>query len=236
MLNKNLVIFKGVQNGILIILDEKAPFEQIQKALLKKLKNAKSFFKDANTSISFKGRELSEDEESTLLNIVAKESGIDISFVTNINSEEEHNTSSSEQQINNQTQNNQPIQEYEKEINSIQNILENNLATITHFHKGSLRSGQSITFNGSVVVIGDVNPGSKIVAEGNIIVLGKLKGVVHAGCYGNKDCFICALHMMPTQLIIGDCLVPFPNDTNRDIVPEYAYIKNNQIFVDQLIR
>lgn len=230
MLNKNLVIFKGVQNGILIVLDEKAPFEQIKKALLKKVKNAKSFFKDANTSIAFKGRELSEEEESILLNIVAKESGIDISFVSNINSEEDQNTSSSDQQINQQLQN------YAQEINSIQNILENNLATITHFHKGSLRSGQSINFNGSVVVIGDVNPGSKIVAEGNIIVLGKLKGVVHAGCYGNKDCFICALHMMPTQLIIGDCLVPFPNDTNRDIVPEYAYIKNDQIFVDQLIR
>ena len=97
-MNKNIVIFKGVQNGILIMLDSLATFEDIELALLEKVKNAKSFFQDANISITFKGRNLSEDEEGKLLKIISQESGLDISFVNNIptiNVTEEEEVSSS---------------------------------------------------------------------------------------------------------------------------------------------
>ncbi|WP_250277685.1 septum site-determining protein MinC [[Clostridium] colinum] len=223
-MNKNIVIFKGIQNGILIMLDNQVSFNDIEKSLLEKMKNAKSFFKDANISITFKGRDLSEDEEAILLNIISKESGLDISFVNNIEntSREDTQVSSLEENISNNT--------------IIQNYISNNQNSLTHFHNGSLRNGQKIDFAGSVVVIGDVNPGGQVVAEGNVIILGKLKGIVHAGCKGDKNCFISALHMMPNQLIIGDCLAYFPNDIKRDIVPEYAYVEDNQIFVKQLIK
>ncbi len=227
-MNKNIVIFKGVQNGILIMLDSLATFEDIELALLEKVKNAKSFFQDANISITFKGRNLSEDEEGKLLKIISQESGLDISFVNNIptiNVTEEEEVSSTSS-VTNIEQNN-PI---------FQNYILDSKNNLTHFHKGSIRSGQKIEFNGSVVIIGDVNPGGQIVAEGNVVVLGKLKGVIHAGCRGDKNCFISALHMMPSQLIIGDCLAYFPNDIKRDIMPEYAYVKDNQIFVEQLIK
>ncbi|WP_317368505.1 septum site-determining protein MinC [uncultured Tyzzerella sp.] len=225
-MNKNIVIFKGSNDGISIILDENATFKDIEVALLEKVKNAKSFFKDANICINFKGKNLSECEESKLLEIICKESGLDISFVNSskIKNKEEPVVSSS---LNDNIQQNNFIQ---------QNFTLDNNTNFTHFHKGSLRSGQKISFAGSVVIIGDVNPGGEIIAEGNVIVLGKLKGVVHAGCTGNKNCYISALYMMPTQLIIGDCLVYFPTDTKRDIVPEYAYVKDNQIFVEQLIK
>ncbi len=226
-MNKNIVIFKGIPNGILIILDKEVSFEDIEVALLEKVKNAKSFFEDANISISFKGRYLSEDEEIKLLEIISKESGLDISFVNNSkieNTEEEATYPSSSK--NKIEQNSFIPQNYTLDAKN----------NFTHFHKGSLRSGQKMDFSGSVVIIGDVNPGGKIIAEGNVIVLGKLKGVVHAGCKGDKNCFISALHMMPTQLIIGDCLAYFPNDIKRDIIPEYAYVKDNQIFVEQLIK
>ena len=221
-MNKNIVIFKGTEDGILIMLDEKASFSEIEIALLEKVKNAKSFFQDANICITFKGRALTEDEENSLLSIISKETNLDISFVNNakvINySEEEEKPLSSD------------VNETPPNINI------NNIGNQTYFHKGSLRSGQKIKFNGSVVLTGDVNPGGQIIAEGNVIVLGKLKGVVHAGCLGDKNCFISALYMMPSQLIIGDCLAYFPNDIKRDIVPEYAYVKDNQIFVEQLVK
>lgn len=223
-MNKNIVIFKGVQDGILIILNKDAPFEEIEVVLLEKVKNAKSFFEDANISINFKGRDLSEDEENKLLEIICKESGLDISFVNNIKKDDDELASS--------TNSNNVIDQ-----NFIpQNYLLDTKNNFTHFHKGSLRSGQRIDFAGSVVIIGDVNPGGEIIAEGNVIVLGKLKGVVHAGCKGDKNCYISALYMMPTQLIIGDCLAYFPTDIKRDIVPEYAYVKDNQIFVENLIK
>lgn len=228
-MNKNIVIFKGVTNGISVILDKDAPFEDIEISLLEKVKNAKSFFEDANISINFKGRDLLEDEEAKLLEIISKESGLDISFVNNIKFdkiEEEAISSYSSIYKNNIDQNSFIPQNY---VIDAQN-------NFTHFYKGSLRGGQKMDFAGSVIIIGDVNPGGEIIAEGNVIVLGKLKGVVHAGCKGDKNCFISALHMMPTQLIIGDCLAYFPNDIKRDIMPEYAYVKDNQIFVDQLIK
>lgn len=224
-MNKNIVIFKGVQNGILIMLDNEVPFRDIETTLLEKVKNAKSFFQDANISITFKGRDLSEDEENILLNIISKEAGLDISFVNNTlinNTPEEGETSSSNTNL--------------EQNKIIQNYILNGKNGISHFHKGSLRSGQKINFSGNIVIIGDVNPGAEIIAEGNVIILGKLKGVVHAGCKGDKDCFISALHMMPSQLIIGDCLAYFPNNIKREIMPEYAYVKDNQIFVEQLIK
>ena len=227
-MNKNIVIFKGIQNGILIMLDNEVLFEDIKNTLLEKVKNAKSFFQDANTCITFKGRELSEDEENILLDIISKETNLDISFVKN---EENLNLIENEKNIS-------------KEKNDVSNIIENQNAmlqnydldgSITHFHKGSLRSGQKINFPGNIVILGDVNPGAEVIAEGNVIILGKLKGVVHAGCNGNKSCFISALYMIPNQLIIGDCLAYFPN-IKRAVIPEYAYVKDNQIFVEQLIK
>ena len=226
-MNKNIVIFKGVQNGILIMLDNEAPFSDIETSLLEKVKNAKSFFQDANISITFKGRDLSEDEENILLSIISKESGLDISFVNNtlINNTPEEDPSSLSSSDTNLEQN-----------AIMQNYILNGNNRLSHFHKGSLRNGQKINFAGDVVIIGDVNPGAEIIAEGNVVILGKLKGVVRAGCKGDKDCFISALHMMPSQLIIGDCLAYFPNNIKREIAPEYAYVEDNQIFVEQLIK
>jgi len=68
----------------------------------------------------------------------------------------------------------------------------------------TLRSGTRIEFAGNVVVLGDVNPGAEIVAEGNVIVWGRLRGMVHAGSKGNKAAVICALDLSPTQLRIAE--------------------------------
>lgn len=233
-MNKNSVIFKGVQNGIIIVLDNEIPFKKLQKVLLKKIRSAKSFFKGANTSITFKGRELSEDEEMKLLEIISKESGLEISFVNKI-ATVNHEKSIESNLNNNDSNKNSNKKCSNKDISSHYQNQILNCNNITYFHKGSIRSGQRLDFKGNIVIIGDINPGGEIYAEGNIIILGKLKGVVHAGCKGGKNCFISALHMNPTQLIIGDCLAYFPNDIKRDIVPEYAYVKDEQIFVESLI-
>jgi septum site-determining protein MinC len=68
----------------------------------------------------------------------------------------------------------------------------------------TLRSGTRIEFAGHVVVFGDVNPGAEIVAEGNVIVWGRVRGMVHAGSKGDTDAYICALDLSPTQLRIAD--------------------------------
>ncbi|MCF6277735.1 MAG: septum site-determining protein MinC, partial [Anaerolineales bacterium] len=68
----------------------------------------------------------------------------------------------------------------------------------------TLRSGTSVKFGGHVVVMGDVNPGAEIVADGNILVWGRLRGAVHAGAGGDASAFACALEMLPSRLRIAD--------------------------------
>jgi len=72
------------------------------------------------------------------------------------------------------------------------------------FLNRTLRSGTRIVFAGHVVVLGDVNPGAEIVAEGNVVIWGRLRGMVHAGSNGNRKAVICALDLSPTQLRIAD--------------------------------
>ena len=72
------------------------------------------------------------------------------------------------------------------------------------FYKGTLRSGQQIESETSIIVLGDVNPGAKVIAKGNIVVLGALKGIAYAGADGDDRCFVAALEMDPVQIKIGD--------------------------------
>ena len=83
------------------------------------------------------------------------------------------------------------------------------------FYRGTLRSGQVISSESSVTIIGDVNPGAKIIAQGNIIILGALKGNAHAGCTGDRSCFVFALDMKPIQIQIGDLIAKSPDQAEQ---------------------
>lgn len=87
----------------------------------------------------------------------------------------------------------------------------------------TLRSGTEVRHNGTVIVFGDLNPGSSVVAEGDIIVWGRLRGVAHAGCKGNARCLIMALQMEPTQIRIADFVARAP-ETPPQYYPEVAYV------------
>ena len=90
----------------------------------------------------------------------------------------------------------------------------------------TLRSGTRIEFAGHVVVFGDVNPGAEIVAEGNVIIWGRLRGMVHAGSKGNTAAVICALDLSPTQLrIAGEASAMLSPQQNPR--PEIARINEN---------
>ena len=95
--------------------------------------------------------------------------------------------------------------------------------------KETLRSGRSIYHEGHVVIIGDVNPGAEIIAQGDVIVWGKLRGLVHAGALGDETAVICALVLAPTQLRIADQIAIPPDDNAGKLAPEQAIIKDGQI-------
>lgn len=100
------------------------------------------------------------------------------------------------------------------------------------FLKETLRSGRSVFHEGAVVVMGDVNPGAEIIAAGDVIVWGRLRGLVHAGALGDETAVICALSLNPTQLRIADQIAISPNGSKHKPEPEKVSIRDGQIVAE----
>lgn len=95
----------------------------------------------------------------------------------------------------------------------------------------TLRSGFSLQHTGHIIVIGDVNPGAELIAGGNILVWGRLRGMVHAGAEGDEEAIICALDLSPTQLRIANQIATTPKRRGKPF-PEIARIFNGQVIAE----
>ena len=98
-------------------------------------------------------------------------------------------------------------------------------------HKGTVRSGDRISSNGNLCIIGDVNPGAIVSAEKNIYVWGKLLGIAFAGKSGNKNASIASLYLNPLQLRIADVIAIGPKDKPKNCYPEIAIIDKQTIII-----
>ena len=96
----------------------------------------------------------------------------------------------------------------------------------TKFHRGSLRSGQRLEFEGSIVILGDVNGGAEVIAGGNVVILGTLRGLAHAGANGNKSAIIAANSIETLQIRIANIVKEIERD-EVDILKTYAYIEKD---------
>jgi septum site-determining protein MinC len=96
----------------------------------------------------------------------------------------------------------------------------------------TLRSGRSIYHEGHVVVVGDVNPGAQVIAAGDVIVWGRLRGLVHAGAHGDAAAVICALALNPTQLRIADQIAIAPGEQRHRPIPEKVSLIEGQIVAE----
>ncbi len=98
-------------------------------------------------------------------------------------------------------------------------------------HKGTIRSGERISSNGNLFIIGDVNPGAIVSAKENIYVWGKLLGIAFAGKSGNKNSSIASLYLKPLQLRIADVIAIGPNEKPKNYYPEIALIEKQTIII-----
>ncbi len=225
-MSENSVTFKGTVNGLTIILKQDATFEEIVNSMRDKIDSAGKFFRGAKLAVRYKGRILNESEKSQLHDLLIKESG------ATIQSFEEEPADSSNSAVaqnisGNSTERNNQIKKYMffKGIDEGQ----------TKFYKGTVRSGQLITFAGNLVILGDVNPGAIIEATGNVVVMGLLRGTVHAGSDGNKEAIVAALGLNPTQLRIADIITRPPDEKGANLIPELAYIKDDVLYVERFL-
>jgi septum site-determining protein MinC len=100
----------------------------------------------------------------------------------------------------------------------------------TLYHRGTLRGGQALHNLGNLVVIGDVNPGAELVASGDVVVFGALRGVAHAGAQGDRSARVIALELAPTQLRIAT-LIATSDPGSKARGPEHASIVDERIVV-----
>jgi len=209
----NNVILKGKKDRLAIHLSKEIDFETLKVSLREKLKSAGKFFTEGSLAIEFLNREMNNQEENDLLELIQGE-GIDISCL--ISSDASKMESSF----------------FKK------NLIDEGL---TKFYRGSLRSGGNLESEGNIVILGDVNPGARVSAMGNIVVLGYLNGTAHAGGDSEEGAFIAALKMNPIQLRIGHRIARSPSGdmlaTNRikkDGSLEVAYIKEDKMLIESL--
>jgi septum site-determining protein MinC len=99
----------------------------------------------------------------------------------------------------------------------------------------TLRSGQRVRHIGHVVVVGDVNPGAEVIAGGDVVVWGRLRGTVHAGARGDENAIVCALDLTPTQLRIADHIAISPEGRRRSPQPEVVSVRQGQIVAEEWV-
>ena len=216
---KNAVIIKSFHNGISVFLKEELPFEELLAEIAFKFRESSNFFKDAKMAISLEGRKLSEEEERMVLDTICENSNIHILCLIGKYEETTQNYLRAIQQM-----------EYrqDEESNSGQ------------FYRGTLKNGQILETESSIVVLGDVYPGSTIISTKDIVILGGLFGKAYAGGNGSEGHYVVALEMSPEKLQIGDFKYKNTKQMRWSIKPKVqpkiAYVKDNKVVMEPITK
>ncbi len=214
-------LYKG---GMIIYVNSSMDFSILSELVEKKFSASKGFFKGEVPKVGFKGCEITLYEKNKLIDLISEILGTEVSLWEN----PEDFVETTEDKI--------------KRAKSVDEVLSKAIDVraddeYTKFYKRTLRSGQLINSKGNVVIIGDVNPGAEVVAEGNIFVMGSVKGIVHAGAGGNREAVVVALNLIPTQLRIADIITRSPDEkVSMSNAPEIAYINDGRIFIEDFLQ
>ena len=100
-----------------------------------------------------------------------------------------------------------------------------------HVHRGTVRAGEHLEIDGAVLVLGDVNPGARISARGDVLIWGRLRGIAHAGCQGARNARIVALQLRPLQLRIADAVARGPEEPPPEGITEQARLEGDEIAI-----
>ncbi len=209
----NLIAIKGSKDGLRLQLDEVADWPAVLEALRGQFGQGANFFHGAQIIVDIGERALSEDQLTTLLSLM-KQHGVRPESLASTARESRNAARAAGLAARPLTRS--PEAEERGDAGFI-------LRTI--------RSGQVVRHHGHVTVLGDVNAGAEIIAGGNVIVWGRLRGTVHAGALGDRSAIIGALELAPTQLRIADLIARAP-EGGANTFAEVAFVENDQINVE----
>ncbi len=217
---KNAVIIKSFPNGLSIFLDSELPFSQLLEEIAMKFSESANFFKDASMVLSFEGRVLSDQEERQIVDVISANSRLKIVCIMGKDEETERNFVKALQQLS-----------------FHQEVMEN----AGQFYKGTLKDGQILETENSIIVLGDVYPGACIISSKDIVVLGGLYGQAYAGGNGEDGHFVVALEMSPEKLKIGDFKYKTSEKQSKwsikpKIQPKIAYVNDARVFMEPITK
>jgi septum site-determining protein MinC len=218
----NSLTIKGVKDGLLIQIPD-GPWDQVQESLMATLSEQSDFLRGARLALQVDERELGAGDLGSLRTLLSEH---DVTLWAVLSSNEVTHSAGADLGLALSLQP-QSTEEVDQEASIDTEILGEEAVLI----KRTLRSGHSIRHPGHVTVIGDVNPGAEIIAGGNVIVWGRIRGVVHAGATGDEEALVCALDLTPTQLRIAGQISVSPSRKGK-ARPECARIKDAQLVAE----
>ena len=187
------------QDEITIKLNENATQEEIVNVLKKKMPELKKLYKEEKTPIFVTGKILKNKEIDEIQELIEKNIDVEIKF-------------DSPKILG---------------LYSIKRTFKKDIGiSETKFHRGSIRSGQKVEFEGSLVILGDVNSGAEVIAGENIVVLGALRGLAHAGAKGNKEAIISSQIIEAPQLRIANIVKEIEKEEKNE-PKTYAYVNDD---------
>lgn len=211
---KNYVSIKSFPNGLKVFLEEDASFEEILNEIHSKFQEFEKFFKNTKIALSFEGKKLTEEEERQIVDEISNVCTIEVACI--IGKDEETNLNF---------------------VKALKRLHEEELDTTGQFYKGTLKKGQTLETQSSIIILGDVYPDATIISKRNIVVLGVLYGNAYAGV-GGGYAFVAALDMNPQMVKIDETKGTYEK-VNRWLlkpkqVPKIAYVKENKIVFEDI--
>lgn len=198
---ENCITIQLKKEEIIIKIQEEAEEREIIECLKKKIVELKNLYKEDKTPIKITGKILKNKEMEEIKAIIKEVIDVEISFESPV-SLGLHGIKKA----------------FNQEIKSSE----------TTFHRVSLRSGQRIEYEGSLVIIGDVNAGAEVIAGENIMILGELRGLAHAGAKGNRNAIIATNKIDCPQIRIADKIKEIEKQEIEESKKSYAYINEKE--------
>ena len=202
---KNIISVNLKKDQIIFKIAEEAEQKEIMQALKKKLPELKKLYKEEKTPIKITGKVLKNKEIDEIQNTIKEKLDVDVDF------------------------------DMPKSLglSAIKKTFEREIAVSeTTFHRGSLRSGQKLEIEGSIVIIGDVNSGAEVIESDNIVVLGNLRGLAHAGAKGNKQAIIASGVLDTVQIRIANIVKEIDRDEEPMHKQAYISVIDDKIIIE----
>ena len=202
---RNCINVLQKNNLVIIKINENAEFDDIVKNIRQKVIQLKKIYKNEKTPIKIIGKILKNKEIDVIEQIIKETLDVEVDF----------------------------DMPRELGLSNIKKTFEQNISiSETKFHKGSIRSGQRVEEDGSIVILGDVNSGAEVIASDNIVVLGTLRGLAHAGAKGNKQAIISAGRLDTVQIRIANIIKEIDRDEEPLHKLAYIYIDEDKIIIE----